>query len=232
VLGHGLERCALLGVISGELCASHRDAGGLAVSCFPAHGGAPRKLASFSAWGLPLAAGRDLLAAAMPGRISVYGSGPTKPVADGEPVVNALRVAGDWVYYSVPGALKRVSPSGQGGEIVRQVPRMSVMRMTANTTHLFWAEELPERELWRAPLSGGPAEKVAWLPDLAIGLAADDRFVYVGTQRAILQAPVGGGDVSERARAGKAPQLAVDERQLCWASYDSGQILCQPLENP
>jgi hypothetical protein len=231
VVSGGLRGCALLGVLSGELCASHREAGGVAVSCVSPSGGRPREVARFVSWAPVLAAAQDALVAADASRLSIHSRGSERQLVEGEPVVHALGVTQDWVYYSVPGAVKRVSRDGGAPDTVRAVANLNVQGMAVNPTHVFWAEQQPEREMWRAAFSGGGAEKVAWLPELALHLAADERFVYAGAFTALFQVAVGGGTPHELARAARATQVAADDRRICWASYDAQQIVCQPLSN-
>jgi hypothetical protein len=227
VVATGLDRCALVGVLGGELCVSHRAGGGVAVSCVPRGGGALRDVATTPSWAPTVAVAHDVLVMATT-QMAAYRGGATTPLADGA-LIDAVVVTPPWVYYSVAGAVKRVPLGGGAAETIRTVPDLRTYDMGANATHVFWAEQEPEHELWRVALAGGDAEKVAWLPELPMQIAADDRAVYLGTWHAIYEVDVAGGTPRQRARAARATQMAMDDRRLCWASYDEQQVVCQEL---
>lgn len=228
IVAGGLDSCVLFGVVSGQVCASHRAGFSTTVSCLSPAGGGPRAVAHFDTPAVSVGAGPAVIAVAVKGGITLYERGDERRLIEGEPVVHALAVTPGWVYYSTPGAVKRASLHGGPPEVVRQAADLNVSAMTANSTHVFWAEAAPERELWRAADVGGTPEKLCWLRGLSFRIAADERFVYIAVRGGLLEVPVAGGDAKELQRVDdRVLGVAFDDTRLCWSTADDPAILCQ-----
>jgi hypothetical protein len=185
-------------------------------------------VAHFDTPAVSVGAGPAVIVVAAKGGITLYERGDERRLIEGEPVVHALAVTPGWVYYSTPGAVKRVSLHGSVPEIVRQAADLAVFAMTANSTHVFWAEVRPEQELWRAADVGGKPEKLCWLRQAAVRIAADANVVYVAMRGGLLEVPVSGGDPKEIQRVDDSVLgIAFDDTRLCWSTAGKPAILCQ-----
>jgi hypothetical protein len=108
-------------------------------------------------------------------------------------------------------------------EVITLVPADGTLRGTfaLNSTHIFFERSGGGGGIWSVPKSGGVGRPVAYSSSGAMGMVADDRYVYWTDDYWIYRAPVDGGRLAMPLyRSGAWRTLALDGERLYWTTVD------------
>jgi serine/threonine protein kinase len=137
-----------------------------------------------------------------------------------------LIVAPPWIYLSNVNErlVFRMRLDGSQQQVVKRGEGTRVFAFAVNSQYVFWSDADSD-SIFRVPRAGGRVTQVA-KEISASSLAADARFLYMGTSSEVSRVPISGGE-PEVLTPGRhqAGALTVDEEALYWSDRNEGSVM-------